>query len=756
MKMFDNWTIKKQLGMSFAVIPIMIAVLAIGCLKILTENTGAMTGYTEVTFVQISQDRANTVNAFLEQAIRLELSGMAARMGQRLDRTAFRRFLAQKSARTEPGQGVPRDIQDLARRQMIELGFSFLTIVDLSGQTLLRVTNPGVYGDSLFGKRREGETDLKALAELALKAGPVDSLALLGQRFLRQELVLEETALEGITSPGDTLADQARVAVRSLGQGYSGPSEETRGLALLGVAALSDLGGEAVAVALGGRVVNRDAQLMSQLAGKGAEGAFTAITAGRLRVLSQAEGQDGIGVPLSQELWDRISRGRDEEGERNTGLGKGLVRVTPLKDATGMVLGGLLAGIPQETYVAHIRNLYLTADAARKRTKKNLLMTGGVIMIMTILVGVVLSSRITGPIQYLIEVSQDISRGHYDRKAELDTKDEFGQLAEAFNTMSGTITSRIARDEELINRVEGVARRMGSSAGRISEIVQTQVSGSAEQAAAVNEVTTTSEEIAATARQIADNASSVKDMADDSLKACQQGAEDVKAAIMGMDTLKNHVQSIAESMLVLGKNSQKIGEVINIIDEISKQTNLLSLNAAIEAAGAGEEGKRFAVVAVEVKRLADRTVDATKQIKQLIDLIQNSTNRTILLTEDGSKAVDAGFGQVEQVGTSLDEIVTLVKRTARAANEISLSTQQQTTASDNMALSITDVSKVAGGVLKSSEDTRKQIQEINDLAAQLNDLVQTDVSLRQGAPAEPGTDPPGVLQDPIAGPLPRA
>ncbi|MBI4872368.1 MAG: methyl-accepting chemotaxis protein, partial [Candidatus Riflebacteria bacterium] len=204
------------------------------------------------------------------------------------------------------------------------------------------------------------------------------------------------------------------------------------------------------------------------------------------------------------------------------------------------------------------------------------------------------------------------------------------------------------------------------------------------------------------------------------------GTDDTTVAIGGMGSLKDHVQSIPESMLVLGKNSQKIGEVINIIDELGKQTNLLSLNAAIEAAGAGEEGKRFAVVAVEVNRLADRTVDATKQIKQLIDIIQNSTNKTILLTEEGSKSVDAGFRMVEQVGKSLENIVTLVKKTARAANEISLSTGQQTTATDNMAQSISDVSRVAGQVLKSSEETRKAVDDINDLADQLRKLVGDD------------------------------
>ena len=123
-------------------------------------------------------------------------------------------------------------------------------------------------------------------------------------------------------------------------------------------------------------------------------------------------------------------------------------------------------------------------------------------------------------------------------------------------------------------------------------------------------------------------------------------------------------------MLQLGENSQKIGGIIDIIDEISDQTNLLSLNAAIEAAGAGEAGKRFSIVANEVRRLADRTADATNQVKVLITHIQQSTNSTIMLTEEGTKGVDAANALVANISETLEKITRSIAETSEAASEI--------------------------------------------------------------------------------------
>jgi methyl-accepting chemotaxis protein len=339
-------------------------------------------------------------------------------------------------------------------------------------------------------------------------------------------------------------------------------------------------------------------------------------------------------------------------------------------------------------------------------------------------------ARITRPLKRVTEVAERIADGHLEETIEIDASDEIGKLARAFNKMTQVIVknlrSEIDKSGRLISSVKDAIQQLSSSANEIMAISTQQSSGATEQASAVQEATTTSEEIAVTAKQVAENALRVEAQAEQASRACANGVLAVGSAVDGMGQLKTQVQSIAEAMLQLGENSQKIGGIVDIIDEISDQTNLLSLNAAIEAAGAGEAGKRFAIVAGEVKRLAERTVDATSQIKGLIEQIQKATNATIMLTEEGSKGVDAAGTRVARVSAALNDILAMVQETTGAAREIKLSTQQQTTASEQMAETIAEVRDVAAQVAASAEETAQAIAELTALAERLKDLADEE------------------------------
>jgi len=192
-------------------------------------------------------------------------------------------------------------------------------------------------------------------------------------------------------------------------------------------------------------------------------------------------------------------------------------------------------------------------------------------------------------------------------------------------------------------------------------------------------------------------------------------------------TLRGQVQNIAESMLLLGEHSQRIGGIVEIIDEISDQTNLLALNAAIEAAGAGESGKRFAIVAQEVRRLAERTVIATRQIKGLVEAIQKSTNSTVMVTEEGLKAVDNAATLVENVQLSFKGIMMMVDETLRASREIALSTQQQTSACEQLADTMNEVRDVSLQTVTGLRETELAIGELSSLADQLKALMEEEI-----------------------------
>jgi methyl-accepting chemotaxis protein len=370
-------------------------------------------------------------------------------------------------------------------------------------------------------------------------------------------------------------------------------------------------------------------------------------------------------------------------------------------------------------------------DAAVTALRNDILFGMGMILLFSTVTIAFVVTRLVRPLKELTVVADRIAAGHLNETIDIQSEDEIGKLASAFNKMTQVIVrnlrSEVEKSERLIESVKEAIQQLSSSASEIMAISAQQAAGANGQASAVQQATTTSEEIAVTARQVAENAILVESQAQQANAAGQVGRNEADNAMTGMGELKSKIESVAQAMLQLGEDSQKIGGIVDIIDEISDQTNLLALNAAIEAAGAGEAGKRFSIVANEVKRLAERTADATGQIKNLVDAIQKATNGTIMLTEEGSKGVDRASELVARVAGALQEISRMVHETTAAAREIKFSTQQQTTASEQMAETIAEVRDVAAQVAVSSKETTQAIAELTALAERLKSLVAEEV-----------------------------
>ena len=218
-----------------------------------------------------------------------------------------------------------------------------------------------------------------------------------------------------------------------------------------------------------------------------------------------------------------------------------------------------------------------------------------------------------------------------------------------------------------------------SSSAELQAAANQQATGVKEQATAMTEITTTISELLATSRQIAESAQRVAQIAEQTATCGAVRRRHRRAwrtnSIAG---IRRQVDLIVNHMLELGKKSQQIGAVLDIVSELAEQTNILAINATIEAAGAGEAGKRFAVVADEIRKLADRVAGSTKEIRALIDDVRSAVNTTVMATETGSKAVDAGSQQFGDVAVAFKQIAGLVATTTEAAREIELSTKQQT------------------------------------------------------------------------------
>lgn len=261
--------------------------------------------------------------------------------------------------------------------------------------------------------------------------------------------------------------------------------------------------------------------------------------------------------------------------------------------------------------------------------------------------------------------------------------------------------------------------RVQSSSSELQSVANQQATGAKEQATAMSEIATTISELLATSRQIAESAQRVASIADQTAGAANAGDGTVTRASESIGGIRRQVDQIVNHMLELGRKSQQIGSVLDIVSELSEQTNILAINATIEAAGAGESGKRFAVVADEIRKLADRVSGSTKEIRGLIEDVRNAVNTTVMATETGSKAVDSGNRQFGEVAQALRQISALVSTTTDAAREIELSTKQQTSAVEQVNVAIANVAQASRETEASTAQTLQTAQQLTGLSTEL-------------------------------------
>jgi methyl-accepting chemotaxis protein len=267
-----------------------------------------------------------------------------------------------------------------------------------------------------------------------------------------------------------------------------------------------------------------------------------------------------------------------------------------------------------------------------------------------------------------------------------------------------------------------------SSSAELQAAATQQATGSKEQATAMSEISTTISELLATSRQITQSAQRVAQIAEQTAGGARSGEETVDTAHAAIVAIRRQVDLIVNHMLELGRKSQQIGAVLEIVSELAEQTNILSINATIEAAGAGEAGKRFAVVAEEIRKLSDRVAASAREIRGLIDDVRSAVNTTVMATETGSKAVDAGSRQFDRVAASFKQIANLVVTTTEAAREIELSTKQQMTAVEQVNVAMANVSQSSRETEASSGQTQQTASELASLSRDLLRLVQPQAS----------------------------
>jgi len=292
----------------------------------------------------------------------------------------------------------------------------------------------------------------------------------------------------------------------------------------------------------------------------------------------------------------------------------------------------------------------------------------------------------------------------------------------------GAIVAAVVLTRLLGRQIGTAVGQVQSSSSELQAVANQQATGAKEQATAMNEISTTISELLATSRQIAESAQRVAQIAEETARSARGGLQTVERAHECIAGIRRQVDLIVNHMLDLGRKSQHIGAVLDIVSELAEQTNILAINATIEAAGAGDAGRRFAIVADEIRKLADRVAGSTKEIRGLIEDVRSAVNTTVMATETGSKTVDAGTKQFEHVASSFKQIADLVTTTTEAAREIELSTKQQMTAVEQVDVAIANIAQASRETEASSSQTLQTASQLAGLSKDLLRLVRSDVA----------------------------
>jgi methyl-accepting chemotaxis protein len=276
----------------------------------------------------------------------------------------------------------------------------------------------------------------------------------------------------------------------------------------------------------------------------------------------------------------------------------------------------------------------------------------------------------------------------------------------------------------LVLRIGTAVHQVEGSSAELQTAANQQVSGMREQATAMTEIATTMTEMRASARQISESAARVSQIASQTGAAAQAGEATVVEGHEASARVRRQIDLVVSHMLDLGKKSQHAGAVLDIVIELAEQTNILAINAAIEAAGAGESGRRFGVVADEIRKLADRVTASTQGIRVVLEDVRGAVTTAVMATETGSKAVDVGAAQVVEMARAFREIAAQVAVTTDAAREIELSTKQQAAAVEQVNIAIAEAAQATRETETSATQTLQTASQLTSLSSALTRLVQ--------------------------------
>jgi methyl-accepting chemotaxis protein len=330
--------------------------------------------------------------------------------------------------------------------------------------------------------------------------------------------------------------------------------------------------------------------------------------------------------------------------------------------------------------------------------------------------GLAITRSVTRPLAIAVEAAGRIADGDLGVKLEAASRNETGQLTSAIKHMVENLRNLVGQTVQISAGIASASAQLHATSEQIA-------TGSEEVANQTSTVATASEEMAATSSDIARNCHAAADSAGRASATTQSGFEIVKHTVEGIRIRGKRTKENAAVVAKLGERSEQIGAIVGTIEDIADQTNLLALNAAIEAARAGEQGRGFAVVADEVRALAERTTKATKEISEMIRAIQQETKVAITSMEEGVRGNEQGAAEVTRLETSLQQILEQANDVTMQVSQIATAAEQQTATTGEVTTNIQQITEVVHQTSRGAEETAAAAAQLASQAQQLQSLV---------------------------------
>lgn len=377
-------------------------------------------------------------------------------------------------------------------------------------------------------------------------------------------------------------------------------------------------------------------------------------------------------------------------------------------------------------------------------------------VIVVALIGLVVVRNITAPLRKVVKVAEQVAYGDLSVTVpDEDRKDEFGVLLHSFQRMVqalqnvATVAERIAQGDltvmvrpqshkdtmgnvlsklvqnlrEITSQIQNGVGLLNSTTSQVLAATAQVAAGATQTASAVTQTAATVEEVKQTSLVASQKAKNVAESAQLTAHVSRTGEQSVEEAIKRMTRIREQMESIADSVIKLGEQSRAIGEIIMSVHDLADQSNLLAVNAAIEAANAGEHGRGFSVVAQEVKLLAEQSKQATAQVRMILSEIQKATNVAVMVTEQGTKAVEAGVAQSLEAGGSIRVLAKSMAEAAQAVVQIAASSQQQALGMDQVAIAVESIKEASNQNVTSMSQVEKGMQHMHELGQRLQQVV---------------------------------